>query len=139
MTVQVGTIDGVTLLSANPSGIAGGGNATRKAFLLSISFPAFNSGTDSASVTGVLTAIAAAERNGRTLTLRGGICCQPGQDTAGLAFYFTGASVQALAVANPTTTGDFTGSNQLSQANGTIQTSAASAIDCQVVAIVDEV
>lgn len=136
MTVQNGTIDGVTLLSSNPNGHAPSAG-TRKAFLLSVSFPAFNSGTDSATITGINTAIAAAERNGRALTLRAVVPANACYDGS-VDIYFTGASVQAAALANTTTTGDATGSNQLSQANGTIQTSAATTQDLQVIAIVDE-
>jgi hypothetical protein len=134
MAVVNGTIDGVTMLSGNPAGIA-----ARKSYLITCNFGAFNSATpDTATVTGVLTAINAACRDGKTRTLRGGICVAAGQDTSALAFYMTGATVQALAVANSTTTGDFTGSNQLSDKTGTIQTSAASAVDCSIVAVVDE-
>ena len=129
MANQSGTANSVTLLSGNVDGIG-----ARKSYLVGMSFP-IAGGSDTASTTGVLTAINAAVRDGKTRTLRGGITVGAGYD-ASVAVYFTGTAVQALAVANPTTTGDLSG--QLSDKTGTVQASNATTIDVQVAVVVDE-
>lgn len=125
-----GTITGVTLLAGNPAGVGG-----RKTYLLAVDVPAYTSGSDDLSITGVLTAINAATKNGKTLTLRGGLCCYPGRDTNAQAVYAAGASVNALTLANPTTTGDFTG--ELSDA-AVAELTATASTGMGVIAIVDE-
>lgn len=106
MATQNATVTGVSLASGNPSGSA----SLLKAFYVTMDLAAAYTGSaDTFSCTGILTAIAASERNGKTLTLIGAMTCHPGADTANLLAYPTGASVWAMTLANTTTTGDITG------------------------------
>lgn len=98
-----GTIKGVSLLHGNVNGVG-----ARKAYLLSCDFAAYTGSGDTATITGVGAAIATATKNGKTNTLRGGICVGPGADTAAQAVYCGGASVQALTVSTDDLTGNLT-------------------------------
>lgn len=127
-----GTITGVTLVSGSPA--ANGG--LLKSFLITVDIPIYTGSTDTLTVTGVCTAIAAAERNGKVLTLIGGMTVAPGADTAAQLVYPTGASVWAMTIANPTTTGDFTGN--LSDVTTTELTSSTASIGTCMIAVVKE-
>lgn len=100
MSTINGTITGVHLLAGNPSGAG----ENTKAFLIDATFPAYTGSSDSATITGCLTAIAAAERNGRTLTLRHAARFNAGLDAATppIAVYVD----NTISLSNTTTTGD---------------------------------
>lgn len=142
MTVQNGTIDGVTLLAGSPEGVTNTVSSviyTRKAYRCSAHFPAYTGSTDTATVTGICTAIAAATRNGRSLTLVAVVPCSPGQDTASppVTSHFTGTAVAAATLSNTTTTGDAAG--QLSDSAGTETTSTTGVTSgLEFIAVVDE-
>lgn len=139
MATQNGTITGVSLLSGNPAGTVGAVSTTnysRRAYLLTVSFPAYTGSSDTMTVTGVNTAIAAATRNGRTLTLRAAVPAFPGLDTNAQAVFAAGTSIQAMAVSNTTTTGDLAGN--LTDAADTELTSATASSGVGIIAIVDE-
>src|SRR6185312_5311191 len=128
MTTQNGTITGVTLLEGSFGGLiatVSSTNYTRKVYHLSVDFPAYTGSSDTMTVTGVNTAIAAATRNGRTLTLRAAVPGQPGQDTTAQAVFATG-----------TTTGDLAGN--LTDAAGTELTSTTAVSGVGIIAVVDE-
>lgn len=144
MTVWNGTINGVTLLAAPLEGQAalnGSAVATRKAFLVTATFPsAYTGSTDSATITGILTAIAAAERNGKALTLIGVIPVNPGIDGSSPAqgVHFDAASHGLITLSNTTTTGD--AAANLADASGTELTSTTGAtVGVGIIATVDEV
>jgi len=139
MTTQNGTITGVTLLEGSFGGLiatVSSTNYTRKVYHLSVDFPAYTGSSDTMTVTGVNTAIAAATRNGRTLTLRAAVPGQPGQDTTAQAVFAAGTSIQAMAVSNGTTTGDLAGN--LTDAAGTELTSTTAVSGVGIIAVVDE-
>lgn len=135
-----GTISGVTLLTGNPAGTTALDSTTkcdRRAFLVMANFPAYTGSTDTATITGILTAIAASERNGKTLVLRAVVPALAGVDAGGQGVHMTGTSVQAATLSNTTTTGDAAG--QLSDASGTEVTSTTgTTVGVGVIAIVDE-
>ena len=141
MAVINGTITGVTLLSANPAGTTALDSTSvcfRKSFLVMANFAAYTGNADSATITGILTAIAASQRNGKTLKLRAVIPAIAGVDTALQGVHMTGASVAACTIANPTTTGDATGN--LSDAAGTEVTSTTGVTTgVGVIAVIDEI
>ena len=122
-----GTIKGVSLVQGNVNG-----SGARKAYLLSCDFAAYTGAADTATITGVGAAIATATKNGKTNTLRGGICVGPGMDTAAQAVYCGGASVQALTVSSDDLTGNLT------VAAGTEITSTTASTGVQVLVVVDE-
>lgn len=142
MTTQNGTISGVTLLGGDIPGTTSTVSSvvyTRKAYLIVASFPAYTGSSDTATITGINTAISAATRNGRSLNLIAVTPYLGGQDTASppVVSFLTGTAVQAATIANPTTTGDATG--QLSDASGTETASTTgTTVGVGVVAIVDE-
>jgi flagellar hook-associated protein FlgK len=139
MTVQNGTVTGVTLASANPAGVYGavsGTNYVRKAYLCTVDFPAYTGSSDTFTVTGILTAVNAAVRDGRTRILRAAVCAFPGLDTNAQAVFAEGASVAAGTIANPTTTGDMSGN--LTDAGDTELTSATASTGMGIMAFVDE-
>lgn len=86
MATITGSLQGVTLLSGNPTAV----NVTRQAYLLDYSFAAYTGASDSATVTGIGAAILANTRSGKTYTLRGAVCAFPGVDT-NLQLVYTGA------------------------------------------------
>lgn len=122
-----GTIKGVSLVQGNVNGVG-----ARKAYLLSCDFAAYTGSSDTCTITGVGAAIATATKNGKTNTLRGGICVGPGADTAAQAVYPTGSAAQALTVSSDDLTGN------LSNAAGTELTSSTASTGCQVLVVVDE-
>ena len=122
-----GTIKGVSLVQGNVNGVG-----ARKAYLLSCDFAAYTGSGDTATITGVGAAIASATKNGKTNTLRGGICVGPGADTAAQAVYCGGASVQALTVSSDDLTGNLT------VAAGTEITATTACSGVQVLVVVDE-
>lgn len=81
MTLQAGTIDGVTLLSSN---------GLNKTYELSCSFPAYTGASDSATVLALAAAINSHTRNGRTFACVAGavpVRGNPGYDTNGQAVF----------------------------------------------------
>jgi hypothetical protein len=142
MATRNGTITGLTFLSGNPGGTtAYDSNATvyctRRAFLVMANFPAYTGSGDDATITGILTAIAASERNGKTLYLRSVVPAIAGIDTNAQGVHMGGASVSACTITNPTTTGDASGN--LTDAYGTELASATASTGVGVIAVVDEV
>ncbi len=142
MTVQNGTIDAVQMIAGNPDGVTNTVSSvvyTRKAYLVSAHFPAYTGSTDTATITGILTAINSAVRDGKTRTLIAVVPVHPGQDTASppVTSHFTGTAVAAATLSNTTTTGDAAG--QLSDSSGTETTSTTGVTSgVQVIAVVDE-
>jgi hypothetical protein len=128
MSVINGTITGVTLMGANP----GNGGANAKAFHLVANFAAYTGASDSATITGCLTAIAAAERNGKTLTLRAATRYHAGLDTAAQACYVD----TAITLSNTTTSGDL--AFDLANAAGTELTTSTACTGVGVIVVVDE-
>lgn len=128
MTVQAGTINGVTNVYGNFEGAG-----KRKAYMLAVSFPAYSS-TDTVSIAGVGAAIAASTKNGKgnPPTLIAGICAGPGTDTNAQAVYATGTAAQALTVSTDALTG------QLSDNTGTELTSATASQGVLILVTVDE-
>lgn len=127
MSVINGTIKGVSLVQGNVNGVG-----ARKAYLLSCDFAAYTGASDTATITGVGAAIATATKNGKTNTLRGGICVGPGADTAAQAVYATGTAAQAMTVSSDDLTG------HLAVAAGTEITSTTASTGVQVLVVVDE-
>lgn len=125
MAVASGTITGVSLLRSKEG-------SGRKAYLLTVNFPACTGATDTASIADVGATILAHTRNGKTVTLRGGLPIAPGKDTNGQDIYFTGASVLAATVSSDALTG------QLSAADGTEVTTSTASKGVEVCVIVDE-
>lgn len=127
MTVQAGTINGITLVSASFEGVE-----ARKVYMLACTFPAYTGSSDTCQIAGVGAAIATATKNGKTNTLRWGAPGPAGQDTAAQAVYATGTAVQALTVSTDALTG------QLSDKTGTELTSATASFGVCVFVGVDE-
>lgn len=105
MALITGTIDGVTLLSAQ---------GTSKTYELSCSFPAYTGASDSMTVLALAAAINAHTRNGKTFACVVGavpVRGNPGFDTNGQAIFF---GTQTLAGVGSITdiTGNLTGSDQ---------------------------
>lgn len=142
MGLQNVVIDGVTLLSGNPEGITNTVSSVvrnRRAYLVTGHCPLYTTG-DTAGMTGINTAIAAATRNGRTLTLIAVVPCLPGQDTSAtpVTSFLTATANAALTIGNSTTTGDAT-TGILGDAAGTaITTNGGVTSGIGVIAIVDE-
>lgn len=138
MAVQNGTIDGVTLLGGSPEGITNTVSSviyTRKAFAVFAHFPLYTTG-DTATITGILTAINAHQRNGRTLTLRYCAPLTPGTDGTNTSF-FTNTANALITLSNTTTTGDAAGI--LADSAGTAITTDAGVMNgVGIVALVDE-
>lgn len=128
MATIAGSIKGVSLLSGNVNG-----EGARKAYIVSVEFPAYSGAADVASVTGVGAAIAAQTRNGKTNTVRGAITLNAGADASSQDVYFTGTAVQALTVSSDDLTG------HLAVAAGTeIATTTTAAVGVQLCVVVDE-
>lgn len=129
MTVQAGTINGVTNVYGNFEGAG-----KRKAYMLSVSFPAYTGSTDTCSIAGVGAAIATSTKNGKgnPPTLIAAICAGPGTDTNAQAIYATGTSGQPLTVSTDALTG------QLSGSDATELTSATASQGVLILVTVDE-
>lgn len=125
MATASGTITGVSLLRSKEG-------SGRKAYLLTVNFPAYTGASDTAAISAVGAAILAKTRNGKTVTLRGALPIAAGRDTADQAVYFTGASVQAATVSSDDLTGNLSG------ADGTELTSATASKGVEICVIVDE-
>jgi hypothetical protein len=142
MTTRNGTIVGVSLVSGDPAGVTNTVSSvvyTRKAYLIAANFTAWTTG-DAATITGINTAIAAATRNGASLTLIAVVPCSPGQsaDAPPLTPSFTDTANAAVTITNSTTTGD-AGTAILADSSGTdITTVVGPVVGVQVIAIVDE-
>ncbi len=86
MTLRTGTLQGVTLVAGDPSGVSG-----YKTYLCTYSFPAYTGSGDSATVLAVAAAISAKVRDGKTRAMVAGVIPQragAGYDTNGQAVYF---------------------------------------------------
>lgn len=128
MSTINGTITGCNLIAGNITGFG-----ARKAYQITATFPAYTGSSDTATITGVGAAISASTKNGKTITLRGGIPSGAGSDTAAQAVYFGGTAVQAATVSSDDLTG------QLNNAAGTeLTTTTGVSTGVQVIAIVDE-
>lgn len=125
MAVASGTITGVSLLRSRDQ-------EGRKAYLLTVDFPAYTGSTDTAEIADVGATILAHTRNGTTVTLQGAIPIAPGYDTNSQEVFFTGTSVQAAAVSSDDLTG------QLSELDGTELTASTAAKGVEICVIVDE-
>ena len=142
MALQNVVIDGVTLVSGNPEGATNTVSSVvynRRAYLVTGHCPQYTTG-DTAGMTGINTAIAAATRNGRSLTLIAVVPCLAGQDAGSptVTSYLTATANAALTIANSTTTGDAT-TGILGNAAGTaITTNTGVTQGLGVFAIVDE-
>ena len=119
MAVINGSVTGCSLIASNH----GQGGELRKAFLCSAAFAAYTGSSDTYTVTGINTAVAAHERNGKTLTLMTVAPFSGGVDTAGQLVYIAAAPT----LSNPTTTGDIAGN--LTAADGSTELTASTA--CQ--------
>src|SRR4051812_38357737 len=85
MTVQAGTITGVSLVTSNVSGVG-----LMRGYLLSVSFPAYTGSTDTFTIAGVSAAITARTHKAGTNALVSTsvpVCVGPGVDTNGQAVY----------------------------------------------------
>lgn len=129
MAAQNGTINGITAIYGNFEGVG-----TRKAYMLSVSFPAYTGASDTCTINGVGAAIATSTKNGKgnPPTLKGGLCLGPGIDTNSQAVYATGASVEAMTVSGDNLTGN------LSDSTGTELTSATASQGVLVLVTVQE-
>ena len=142
MGLQNVVIDGVTLLSGNPEGITNTVATVvrnRRAYLVTGHCPLYTTG-DTAGMTGINTAIAAATRNGKALKLIAVVPVLPGMDSSSppITSFLTATANAALTIANATTTGDAT-TGILGDADGTaITTNGGVTNGLAVVAIVDE-
>lgn len=135
-----GTISGVTLLSGNPTGSTSTVSSvvySRKAFMVMADFPAYTGSSDTATITGILTAISAAQRNGKSYTLRAVVPALAGLDANGQGVYMGGSSVQAATLSNTTTTGDAAG-NLIDAADTEVTSTSGTTVGVGVIAIVDE-
>lgn len=117
MAVINGTVTGCSLIDTNK----GTGGEIRKSFLCAASFAAYTGSSDTYTVTGILTAVAAHERNGKTLTLLSVAPANGGTDTNGQLVYIKAAPT----LSNTTTTGDIAG--DLTAADGSTELTAATA------------
>ena len=142
MSLQNVVIDGVSLAAGNPDGATNTVSTTvytRKAYLVSGHVAAFAT-SDTAGMTGILTAINAAVRDGRTRTLIAVVPVHPGQsaDSPPKTGFLTATSNAALTIANSTTTGDAT-TGILGDSAGTALTTITGPMNgIEVIAIVDE-
>jgi hypothetical protein len=126
MAVINGTIKGCTLVSKTFTGIG-----AREVWLLTCDFAAYTGASDTATITGVGAELATRIRDGKTRTLRYGVCAHAGADTANQAVYATGTAVQAMTVSS----GDLTG--QLSTAALAEITSSTASKGCGMLVGVD--
>lgn len=99
MAVATGTITGVTHVRSKEQ-------LGKKAYLLTVDFPAYTGASDTFYIADVGATILAHTRNGETVTLQGAICVAPGVDTNAQNVYAAGAAVQALTVAGDALTGN---------------------------------
>ena len=143
MTTRNVVIDGVTLVSGNPEGVNSVVSSVayeRRAYLVTGHIAAYIGSTDAVTMTGINTAIKAATRNGRSLTLIAVVPCVAGvsSDATPLHAYFSDTANAALTIANATTTGDAT-TGILTDAAGTdIGTIVGPMNGLGVIAVVDE-
>lgn len=131
MANQAGTILGVTELRAKSQTSPGG--PARKAYLVSLSFPASANG-DTASVANVSATIGTHLRAGKTMTLRGAVPIAAAWDSTNAQdVYFTGTAVEALTVSSDSLTG------QLSTiAGGALTSGSAAVTGVEICVICDE-
>lgn len=138
MSTITGTINSVHLLSSNIGGTMEASFPRRSLYALSCSFATYTGSSDSAQLTGVEAAIAAATKMGRTVYLRDAMGGQPGADANAQAVY---ASSQITCTGAGSTSGGVGGTMafNLTTAGGTEMTGAAASLNVQIVACVDEV
>lgn len=102
MTVQPGTITGVSLVTGNP-----GGAGLMRGYILSLSFPAYTGSSDTFTITGVGAAIAAKTHKAGTNTMKSDcvpVCCGPGVDTNGQLIYIGACTISTDALNGNLTT-----------------------------------
>lgn len=125
MTLQAGTITGVSLIAGNVNGVG-----LRRAYLLTVSFPAYTGSSDSATITGVGAAIAAKTRKAGTNTMRADAaptCVGAGVDTNGQAIYIGTCTVSSDAL-----------TFNLTDGNGNELTAATASQGVQLIVPVDQ-
>lgn len=122
MATIAGTIRGITCMSKTFTG-----NGAREVWLLTVDFGAYTGAADDASIAGVGAAISSTCRDGKTRTLRSGMCAFAGKDTNDQAVYTT----PALTVSTDALTGN------LAVAAGTEITSSTACEGVGVLAAVD--
>ncbi len=113
-----GTCGNVTLLNEDLTA----GVDNRYQAIVSASFTAADSSTPTTtSLLLVTTAIQNSRRDGKTVTLLGGVCAQPAVDSAGTKAYFTGTgNVAALTVSTSSLTGSLCAAAQTTLAAWTL-------------------
>ncbi len=94
------TMTGCTLLHANRNG-----TGALKTYLCVYKVAAYTGASDDITITAVGATIAALTRNGKTNTVKGAICVEPGLDTAAQAVYLTGTATWAMVVSADTLVG----------------------------------
>jgi|1185.fasta_scaffold135628_3 hypothetical protein len=102
MTVQAGTITGITELVGNA-----GGAGLMRGYLLAVDFPAYTGATDTFTIAGVGAAIAAKTRKAGTNTMKTDcvpVCVGPGKDTNGQLVYIGACTISTDALNGNLTT-----------------------------------
>lgn len=99
MSVITGTIRGVNLLKKSPRG-----QGAREEWAVSADFGSHTAG-DTAGLSAVGAAITSRCRDGKTRTIRWAGTSEAGRDSQGASVYFTGTTLQALAVSTDDLTG----------------------------------
>lgn len=98
MSVITGTLDGISFIHGGANGAG-----ARKSYIASCSFGAYTS-SDSGALAGVIAAINALDRNGKTKVITsstqgiGVTCVGPGIDTNGQAVYVGAVTVSSASV-----------------------------------------
>lgn len=100
MAAQDATMTGCSLLHGNSRG-----DGNLKTYLCTFTVPAYTTSADTITMTSVGANIASHVKNGKTNTLKGAICVEPGFDTNAQEVYLTGTSVWAMTVSSDTLTG----------------------------------
>lgn len=96
MATATATITGIHCLSKGHSGYGGSSVPARETWRFALSFPAYTGSTDTAAVSGVVAAINAHARDGKTRTFIVAVPGPAGADTAAQAVYLCGPSAQAI-------------------------------------------
>jgi hypothetical protein len=126
MSTIAPTITGVSLLHGNARG-----QGSLKTYLVTCSVPAYTN-SDTITISDVGATIETFNKKGKTNTLTGAICVEPGVDTAGTAVYLTGTAAWAMTVSSDTLTG------HLAVAAGTEIASATASKGCTLAVVVSE-
>lgn len=126
MATISGTIKGVSCLHKEEWG----GHGTRELWLITASFGAYSASSDDATLAAVGAAIDDTARDGKSSTLRGAIPVMAMDNGSGTGVYFSGASVQALAVSSDALNGELNNA-------ALTETDSAAASGCAIAVIVD--